>query len=387
MEHIIDLLKENGITQVVATLHYLADEIVSYFGDGSDWGIQMVYSVEDEPLGTAGAVKMVEEYFDDTFIIISGDSLTDFNLSEIIKFHKEKKSIATLTLTRVDNPLEYGVVITEEDGTVRRFMEKPSWGEVFSDTVNTGIYILEPEVFKMMAKGKNYDWSKDIFPKLLEEEKPLYGYIANGYWCDIGNIQSYRQANIDMMSGRVKARIPGEVTGRKIWLAEGAEIHPSAVIDGPAVIGKNCRLKENVHIDEYTVIGDNCILEEGAVAHRSIVWNNTYIGKKAKIAGSIICRQNTIKNNATLNEGVVLGEKVFVGSGAVVQPQVKVWPDKNIEAGANVSMSLIWGVKWPGSLFGIDGISGLANIELTPEFALKLGAAFGAYLVKRFSYH
>jgi mannose-1-phosphate guanylyltransferase/phosphomannomutase len=385
MEYIIELLKDHGIDQIIVTLHYLADEIVSYFGDGSEWGVQLIYSVEDEPLGTAGAVKMVEEYLDDTFVIISGDGLTDFNLSEIIRFHREKGSMATLTLTRVDNPLEYGVVITEEDGSIRRFLEKPSWGEVFSDTVNTGIYIVEPEVFKLMEKHKNYDWSKDIFPKLLEDDKPMYGYIATGYWCDIGNIQQYRQAHIDVIQNKVSVRIPGEKLGRKIWLGEGSEIHPSANIQGPAVIGKNCRIKEGANLDEFSVLGDNCIVEEGATIHRSILWNNAYVGKKTRMTGCILCRQNTIKNNVVLNEGVVLGDKVFVGSGAVIQPQVKVWPDKNIEAGATVSMSLIWGVKWPGSLFGVDGISGLANIEITPEFALKLGAAFGAYLAKNSS--
>ncbi|MFP4496612.1 MAG: sugar phosphate nucleotidyltransferase [Vulcanimicrobiota bacterium] len=385
MEYIIELLKKHGITQIIITLHYLADEIVSYFGDGSDWGVQLMYSVEEEPLGTAGAVKMVSEYLDDTFMIISGDALTDFDLSKAIEYHKEKKAVATLTLTRVDNPLEYGVVITDEDGSIRRFLEKPSWGEVFSDTVNTGIYILEPEVFDYMEKNKKYDWSKDIFPQLLERERPMFGHIATGYWCDIGNLQQYRQAHIDLIQGRVDAEPPGKNIGRKIWLGEGSEIHPEANIQGPCVIGKNCRIKAGVNIDEFTVIGDNCIVEEEANIHRCIMWNNVYVGKKTRMVGSIICRHNTIKNNVVINEGVVLGDKVYIGSGAVVQPQVKVWPDKNIEAGATVNMSLIWGVKWPGSLFGVDGISGLANIELTPELALKLGAAFGAYLAKNSS--
>lgn len=385
MEYIIELLKEHGITQIAVTLHYLADEIASYFGDGSDLGVQLVYSVEEEPLGTAGAVKMLEDYLDETFIIVSGDALTDFNLSEVIKYHKEKKSQATLTLTRVDNPLEYGVVITEDDGAIRRFLEKPSWGEVFSDTINTGIYIVEPEALKLMEKGKNYDWSKDIFPKLLEMEKPLYGFITSGYWCDIGNLQQYRTAQMDMLQGKVKVNLPGQKVSRNIWMGEDCEVHPSAKILGPTLIGKNCRIKENAQVDEYTIVGDNCIVEDHGIIHRSILWNNVYVGKNTRMSGAIICRQNTLKNNVVINEGVVLGDKVFVGSGAVVQPQVKVWPDKNIEAGATVNMSLIWGVKWPGSLFSIDGISGLANIEITPEFAMKLGAAYGAYLAKNSS--
>lgn len=382
MEYIIELLKKHGINQIVVTLHYLADEIVSYFGDGSDWEVQIMYSVEDEPLGTAGSVKMVEEFLNDTFVIISGDSLTDFNLTDIINFHKEKKAVSTLTLTRVDNPLEYGVVITEENGSIRRFLEKPSWGEVFSDTINTGIYVIEPEVFKLMERHGNYDWSKDIFPKLLEKEKPLYGYVANGYWCDIGNLQQYRQANRDIMLGKLEVAVPGNQIRRRVWVGEGTEIHPSASIESPVVIGKNCRIREGVKIDEHSVIGDNCIIEENTILHRALLWSNVYIGKNSRLSDTIACRQNTVKSNVTINEGAVLGDKVFVGSGAVVQPQVKVWPEKNIEAGATINMSLIWGVKWPGTLFGVDGISGLANIEITPDFALKLGAAYGAYLAK-----
>jgi len=182
IEYIIELLKAHGIDQIVVTLHYLADEIVSYFGDGREFGVNIVYSVEDEPLGTAGSVKKAEHHLDDTFLIISGDSLTYVDLSDIIRFHKEKNALATLTLTRVENPLEFGVVITDDALRIQRFLEKPSWGEVFSDTINTGIYLLEPEILNYMECGKSYDWSKDIFPVILEKGQSLYGYITGGYW-------------------------------------------------------------------------------------------------------------------------------------------------------------------------------------------------------------
>jgi mannose-1-phosphate guanylyltransferase/phosphomannomutase len=383
MQYIIELLKRHGVKSVVNTLYYLADEIVSFFGDGSDFGMHCIYSVEDEPLGTAGSVKKVEHYLKETFIIISGDSLTDFDLSAAVNFHREKGSMATIVLTRVENPLEYGVVITEEDGKIRRFLEKPSWGEVFSDTINTGIYILEPEIFGYMEPGKVYDFSKDLFPQLLKDEQPLYGYIAGGYWCDIGNLQAYRQAHYDMLSGRVNHQIPGVEVSRGIWIGEGSEINPRAVIRAPAVIGRNCRVKESCLLDEYSVLGDSCILEEGAALNRAIIWPNVYVGKKSRLTGCTVSRQNTIKSYVVLSEGVVLGEKCFIGQGAIIHPQVKVWPDKSVEAGANVSMSLIWGAKWPGALFGVDGIEGVANIEITPEFAMKLGAAYGAYHEKK----
>ena len=382
MEHIVELLKRHGVDQIIVTLHYLANEIISYFGDGTDWGTQMIYSVEDEPLGTAGSVKKVEPYFNDTFIIISGDSLTDFDLSQAVEFHREKGAIATLVLTRVPNPLEFGVVVTNGEGRVRHFLEKPSWGEVFSDTVNTGIYVLEPDIFDFMQADTPLDFSKELFPRLLEENQPIYGYVAAGYWSDIGNLEQYRQAHQDLFDGKVKALIPGKRHSRDVWIGEGTEIPPGVELRGPAVIGRNCRIKEGAVIEEMTAIGDNCLIEERVAIRRSIVWGNAYVGRGARITSSTVCRGVTIKGGSVLSDGVTLGDKCFVGSGAVIHPQVRVWPDKNIEAGATVSMNLIWGIRWPGSLFGQEGISGLANIEITPEFALKLGAAYGASLEK-----
>lgn len=382
VEHIIELLRNHGITEIILTLHYLAEEVVTYLGDGSDFGVSITYSVEDEPLGTAGSVKQVEHLLTEPFLIISGDALTDLNLSEIVAFHQSNRAIATLTLVRVENPLEFGVVIVDEEGKVRRFLEKPGWGEVFSDTVNTGIYVIDPAVFKLMQTNKVYDWSKDIFPVLLAKSERLFGYVANGYWCDIGNLQQYRQAQYDVLEGKVKTSVLGHRVRKDVWVGEGTEIDPRSEIQGRVVIGKNCRIKARAVINELSVIGDNCIIEEGALVNRSVLWNNTYIGRRSKLSGCCVCRSTTIKGNAIISEGVVIGDQCFIGQGALVHSQVKVWPEKRIEAGATVNMSLIWGAKWPGSLFGVQGISGVANIEITPEFAMKLGAAYGASLDK-----
>lgn len=382
MEYVIALLKRHGVDTVVVTLHYLAEEVVSYFGDGTDFGLHIIYSVEDEPLGTAGSVKKVQEYFDDTFLVVSGDALTDFDLSRLVSFHRDRKAVATVTLTRVENPLEYGVVITDEERHIIRFLEKPSWGEVFSDQVNTGIYVLEPEIFELMENDRSYDFSKDVFPQLLERKKPLYGFVANGYWCDIGNLEHYRKAHQDMFAGRVLHEMPGEERSRGVWVGAGTEIDPTAKIDSPVVIGRNCRIRSGVTLGQYCCIGDNSIVEEDASLHRDLLWNNVYFGRKARSSGSIVGRQCTLKSNVTLSDGVVLGEGVFVGRGALIFPQVKIWPDKHVEDGATVSMSLIWGMLAPGTLFGVDGVTGIGNIEITPEFALKLGAAYGSYLDK-----
>ena len=385
MEHIVLLLKQHGINDIVVTLHYLADEIQGTFGDGSEWGVNIVYSVEDTPLGTAGSVKQAEEHLkDDTFLIISGDALTDINLDKAIAYHRAKQSLATIVLSHVPNPLEFGVVITDDDGHIRRFLEKPSWGEVFSDTVNTGMYILEPSIFDYMRLGKNYDWSHDIFPQILSESKPLFGYVMdNDYWCDVGNLQQYREAQYTVLDGQTRVHI-GDTTmaGRSngVWVSEGCDISATAQILGPVVIGRNCTIRPEAVVGPYSVIGDNAIIEEKARVHRSILWDNVYVGREAQLSACTVCSYAMIKANCVIQEGAVIGARCRIENDTTIRTQIKLWPDKIIEAGSTVTMSLIWGQKWAGSLFRKQGVMGIANIEMTPDFACKLGASFGGYL-------
>ena len=383
MQHTIELLKRYGITDIVVTLYYLADEIEGYFGDGSELGVNLIYTVEDTPLGTAGSVKKAEEYLkDDTFIIVSGDALTDLDVEKALAFHREKQSVATLVLQHVDNPLEFGVVITDDNGRIRRFLEKPSWGEVFSDTVNTGMYILEPSIFEYMQPDKSYDWSQDIFPQILAEEKPMFGYVLGEYWTDVGSLQQYRQAQYEMLGGMTKLPIEGRREGGDIWIGAGTEIDPNARLIGPLCIGKNCRIKADAHIGPDTVVGDNCLIEEGAILQKAIVWDSNYIGARSRLTGCTVCFRCTIKEDVDIQEGAVVGDRCHIEAGSTIRPLIKLWPDKIIEAGSVVTMSLIWGSKWQGALFRNLGVSGIANVEMTPDFACKLGASYGAFLKK-----
>lgn len=383
IQHIFELLKHHGITDIAVTLYYLADEIESFFSDGADLGLHLSYSVEDVPLGTAGSVKKAAEVFGrERVLVISGDALTDIDLREAVRFHEEKSAVATIVTTRVDNPLEYGIVVTDDEGRIRRFLEKPSWGEVFSDTVNTGIYILEPEVLDYIDPGRPVDFSQDVFPALLRDGKRLYSYVASGYWCDVGNIQQYRQAQVDAVMGKVKVEIPGNKMGADIWVGEGTEIAPGARLSGPLVIGRNCRIGPGAGCFEYTFMGDNCIIERDAVIQRSVLWPDTFVGQGAEVRGAIIGQHAIVKDFVTCHEGVVVGDRCRIEQGAMLQPQIKVWPNKIIEPGSRVTMSLIWGTKWPGSIFKDRGVTGLTNIELTPEFAMKLGASFGSSIGK-----
>src|SRR2546430_10148673 len=217
--HIFELPKRHGIEESFVTLQYLASVIQDSYGDGGGLGMRLRYTVEETPLGTGGSVRQIGDDLDGTFLVISGDALTDIDLSKIIAFHKQREAAVTLTLVHVPNPLEYGVVITNEDGRIAKFLEKPSWGEVFSDTINTGIYVMEPRVLKRYAVGEVFDFSKDLFPRLLSEGEPLFGYVADGYWTDVGSIAEYGRANADLLRGKVKGGYLGNEVMPGVWTA------------------------------------------------------------------------------------------------------------------------------------------------------------------------
>ncbi|HEX4715791.1 MAG TPA: mannose-1-phosphate guanyltransferase [Ktedonobacteraceae bacterium] len=382
MEHILNLLKRHGITEVVVTVQYLASNIEDYFGNGSQLGMRISYSREDVPLGTAGSVKNAEDLLTEPFMVISGDALTDFNLTEIIEYHNSKKSLATLTLAHVHNPLEFGVIITNEDGHISQFLEKPSWGEVFSDTINTGIYVLDPQIFSYFERDKPYDFSQELFPYMLKKGDPIYGYVSSGYWCDVGNLSEYMRANADALNGRVNVEIPAKNIGGNIWCEEGVEIDEETQLYGPLYLAHDCKVKDGAIIHGPSIIGHYTIVDERAQVDRSIVWNNSYVGERAELRGAIVGSATSIKSKAVMFEGSVIGDNSIVQEGAIVQPNVKIWPDKEIEAGAVINTSIIWGSQGRRGLFSRFGVSGLVNVDLTPDFAAKLGAAYGAILPK-----
>src|SRR6476620_4520885 len=238
MEHVLRLLRKHGLNDTVVTVQFLASLVKNYFGDGEELGMHLTYANEEIPLGTAGSVKNAEDARkDDSFLVISGDALTDFDLSDLIAFHREKGALVTVCLTRVPNPLEFGITITDDEGKVERFLEKPTWGQVFSDTVNTGIYVMEPEVFAYVAAGESVDWSSDVFPTLLDLGLPVYGYIAEGYWEDVGTQESYMRAQADVLTGQVDVDLDAFEVSNGVWVAEGADVHPDAVLRGPLFIG------------------------------------------------------------------------------------------------------------------------------------------------------
>jgi mannose-1-phosphate guanylyltransferase/phosphomannomutase len=383
LAHILSLLKHHNFSEVIITVQFLADLIEDYFGDGSSLGMTLHYSVEEVPLGTAGSVKNAQRYLDESFLVISGDAVTDINLSDIVQFHQKQGSLATLTLKSVPNPLEYGIVTTDEEGHITQFLEKPSWGQVISDTVNTGIYMLEPEVLDLLKPNTRYDFSQDVFPNLLSKGASLFGYVADGYWCDIGNIQSYMKATADVLEGKVRHINLGQHIGGGVWTGHGVEIAPDAALYGPLYLGNEVKVKGGVVIHGPAVVRDYTIVDNRVQIERSVIWRNCYIGESAEVRGSVVSRQCNLKAKSVLFEGAVVGDQSLIGEGAVIHPNVKIWPGKEIEPGATVKSSIIWGSQGRRVLFGRYGVTGVVNVDLTPEFSARLGAAFGATLPKR----
>ncbi|GHE26635.1 mannose-1-phosphate guanyltransferase [Streptosporangium violaceochromogenes] len=383
MEHVLRLLKRHGFTETVVTVQFLAPLVRNYFGDGDELGMSLHYAAEESPLGTAGSVgNAAGRLREGPFLVISGDALTDIDLTDMIRFHRENRALVTIGLKRVPNPLEFGIVIVDDRGRVERFLEKPTWGQVFSDTVNTGVYVMEPEVLGEIAAGVPVDWSADVFPRLLARGAPLYGYVADGYWEDVGTHASYLKAQADVLSGRVRVDTDAFEVSPGVWVAEGASVDPDAVLQGPLYIGDYAKVEAGAELREYTVLGSNAVVRRGAFLHRAVVHGNVYVGPGAHLRGCVVGKNTDLMTGVRIEEGAVVGDECVIEAEAYVSSGVKVYPFKTIEAGAVINTSLIWEARGRRSLFGPRGVSGLVNVEITPELCVRLAGAYATTLRK-----
>ena len=380
MEHVVGLLRQHGITDIVVTVAFMANAIRSYFDDGSELGVRMVYATEETPLGTAGSVLNARDELDERFVVISGDVLTDIDVGRVVSFHEDKGALATISLVSVDNPLEFGIVITNEDGSIERFLEKPTWGQVFSDTINTGIYVLEPEIFDFIPEGRSVDFSAEVFPAVLDAGRPIYGCVSEGYWEDVGTIEAYLKAHQDILDEKVQVEIEGFPLRPGVWLGKGSTVEPTAVISGPAIIGDNCSIGAGVVLGEYTTLGSNVRIAEGAEVRRSVISDNGYLGTGVRVEGATVARSCDLRSGARLEPGSVLGEGCLVGSHAEIRAGVKVYPFKTVETGAVVNSSIVWESKGSRTLFGRDGVRGIANVDMSPELVVRLSMAWASTL-------
>jgi len=383
MLHIIRLLKKHGFDDMVVILYHQPDAIRGYFGDGSKFGVKIDYVTSQEDLGTAGAVGLARATLQETFLVIAADIVTDIDLTKAVQYHRDHNAVATITLSRVENPLEYGIVITDPDGHIVRFLEKPSWGEVFSDTVNTGIYILEPAIWKDIPEDKEADFSKNLFPTLLAHNQPLFGYIAPGYWRDVGNIREYKHAHADVLKGKVDLEPQGERIGRigsDVWVGEESKISSFKGLDGSVLIGKGTTIGD-AHV-RNSFIGDHAVIQSGADIDNSVLWDGVIVDSGAHVSNSIVCKNAHIGKDVLLEGDNTVADDCIIGQGSIIKSQVQIWPGKTVEPGSTVTSNVVWGKAWSRALFGSYGIVGVNNIEVTPEMCAKLGSAYGTYLGK-----
>ena len=381
MEHIVNLLKKHNIKDIVSVLYFQPDCIINTFEDGGNFGIKMQYVKAVADYGTAGSVKNAQEHLKERFIIISGDVLTDFDLTKAIDFHISKGAKATILLTRHPMPLQYGIVMTDAEGKITRFLEKPSWGQVFSDTINTGIYILEQDVLDLIPYRKEFDFSKDLYPLMLEKNIPLYGYIADGYWRDVGNLDEYQTGQNDAINGSLELEFKGVEKGGAI-IGNNVKIDSTAKFNGKVLIGNDSQIREHTVLTDC-IIGNNVKIGRGAKLTRVTLWDNVVVGDFARMTDDVVC------NNVVIGQGTIISENVFISDGcnigksAKLLSNIKLWPNKIVEEGAVLSRSLVQEEKWQRELFSDARITGISNVEIHPEFCAKLGAAVGLSFGKK----
>lgn len=380
MHHIVNLLKKHSITEIASLLYFQPEKITSYFGNGEKFGISMNYVQAQADYGTAGSVRNAAHLLGERFLVISGDVLTDFDISAALHFHESRGAKATIILTKAPNPLQFGIVMTDADGKITRFLEKPTWGEVFSDTINTGIYIVEPEVLDMIPYQQDFDFSKDLFPLMLRKGIPLYGYVADGYWQDVGNLDQYIQAHHDILAGKVALDFDGRREGSAI-ISHTAKVAATAKLKGTVIVGDNATIGEYAEL-ENVVVGAASSIGNGAKIANSVIWQRVAVGECAEMDADVVCNDVRIGDFAEIEENVFISNHCSIGTHAHLMSNIKLWPYKVVEERARLAQSLVHEDKWMRELFTDAKVTGTSNVEMTPEFGAKFGSALGNALGK-----
>ncbi len=379
LELILERLEGLGVDEISLLLYFMPEKIRDYFQERWAGDAVLRYVVPDADYGTAGSIRFALESLKETFLVMSGDLVTDIDLQAAVDFHRERRALATIVLTSVPNPLQFGVVIADERGRIKSFLEKPGWGEVTSDTVNTGIYVLEPEILRLIPPGQPFDFSKDLFPRLLEKGRPLYGHVATGYWRDVGNPDAYRGVHGDVFAGKTGISLQGEEVvfpEGTAWLSEGARIAKGARVLGKVVVGRGVTLPRGEYRD--TVFGDRCEVSPGSTIRSSVLWSGVSVGPRCHVANSVLCDKVRIGEGTYIPEGAVIASDCILEDGVSVERDVLLWPGKRVEEGSVLSTNLIWGDRWKAGIFEGNAVTGRTNIEMSSGFVAKLGEAFGS---------
>jgi mannose-1-phosphate guanylyltransferase len=311
MEHTFAYLKQYGIQDIILAMNYLPDAIKGYLGDGSRCGVRLTYCLEKEPLGTAGAVKNLEEHLDSTFFVFNGDVFTEMNLADMLTSHRAKKAKATISLTWVDDPSAFGVVETDSNQKVQRFIEKPPLAEATTHWINAGTYILEPDVLSYIPPNVPYMFERGLFPGLLKAGEPVYGYPYRGFWLDMGTPWKYFSLNTDLLTSKVKIALAEPLKSKNdgIYCGNNVTIHPSAEIIPPVLIDSGCSIDKEVRLKGPVVIGHDCRLERGSLVENTVLWDNVTIGANAGLVNCVVSSRVVIGENSKISNSIVTPEK------------------------------------------------------------------------------
>ncbi|MGZ7135381.1 MAG: DUF4954 family protein [Methanobacterium sp.] len=347
IQYTVDRLKRFGLKDIIMTLNYMSTNIKNYFKDGTSFGVDIKYSVEKWPLGTGGSVKKAQKYIDDTFMVVSGDVLTDVDFKDVLKFHKEKGALVTMVLTEIEDPTHFGIAVMDNDNKITEYLEKPAPEDVFSNVANTGIYILEPEIFEFFQEKEEkseLDFSKDIFPEIIKKDAGIYGYVFNGYWNDVGRPETFLEATYDILDQKIKldfnkSKIE-ESIGKigNIWVGKNVFIDKKARIEGPVVIGDNCTIQEGSKISKGSVIGNNVSIGKNVNIDGAVILSDSIVEDNSFLTGCVVDTKCIIDKNTVLESGVVAGSLVEIGKNSVIRSSrsitnnMKILPDSIIDS-------------------------------------------------------
>jgi mannose-1-phosphate guanylyltransferase len=337
IEHVFTHLARHGVRDIILSMCYLPAVIAEHFGDGRRFGVNLTYVCEDTPLGTAGAVKNVEQHLDDTFLVLNGDILTDLDLTAMLAFHRQRRAALTIALTPVEDVRAYGLVELGERRRIRRFIEKPQSLEgITTNLVNAGTYILEPYTLRYAPANEFYMFERGLFPTLLEQGEPLFGYASDAYWLDIGTPQKYQQGNFDILAGAAQATLPGTPVADGVSAGAGCQIAPDAHLIGPVVLGERCQIGAGARIVGPAVLGDDCVIGPGASVERSVLWQRVQVSGSADQLAPAALQGCVVANDTVIGAGCFIGEQVVISNHCVVGAEnrldrgLRLWPHRSL---------------------------------------------------------
>src|SRR5579875_1395641 len=360
-----------GIKDVKVTLHYLPQLIISEYGDGSELNLNIGYSIEERPLGTAGGVREALGETTERVIVVSGDLITDLSLSNMLEFHKKKGAAMTIALSYSEEPYQFGIAKLDEEGRITRYLEKPSPSEVFSNFINAGMYILEPEVLKLIPRSTEFDFSRDLIPILLSKGEAIFGFYSEAFWRDIGTIQQYLKCNHELLAGASKELY--EIATKNQTIAKDYRD-----IVEPSLINGNATIKQGAKIGPFTVIDEEVTIGKNTILTYSLICKGVYIGDRCSIASSIIDRYAKIDDKVTIFENCVIGERTVVNRGVEIRPNIRIWPDKVIDENLTVTSNIVTLIRIPRPMFTQSVARFAINTEITPELSAKFGRAIAS---------